>query len=33
MRSATALEPLASADRGELVGPLTSVLHALLAPG
>jgi AcrR family transcriptional regulator len=32
MRSATVLEPLASADRGELVGPLKSVLHALLAP-
>jgi len=32
MRSATLLEPLASADRDELVGPLESVLHALLAP-
>ena len=32
MRSATVLEPLASADRDELVGPLESVLHALLAP-
>ena len=32
MRSATALEPLASADRADLVGPLGSVLHALLAP-
>jgi len=32
MRSATALEPLASADRDDLVGPLRSVLHTLLAP-
>ena len=32
MRSATLLEPLASADRDELVGPLESVLHTLLAP-
>ena len=32
MRSATALEPLASADRADLVGPLRAVLHSLLAP-
>jgi AcrR family transcriptional regulator len=33
MRSATALEPLASAGRDDLVGPLRSVLHTLLDPG
>ena len=33
LRSSTALEPLASADSAELVGPIRVLMHSLLDPG
>jgi AcrR family transcriptional regulator len=33
LRSGTALEPLASADSADLVGPIRALMHALLGPG